>query len=225
MVDIFTISNNGSDFQEEDWERLATIASGNPDPQKVGMFGVGFYSVFALTDEPTVVSGTKAMKFCWQEQTLTCAKSSLKPASLITGSSARTCTVMPLKSERRMVIDSEEWKSYIAQLESFLLRLILFLRNVSRLVLQIDGNTILNVSKDLRMTRPISGSNFASAEGLFVWEDRKTMLSDLLLTAARPSEVPQIATFQLLQSRLVVQVCNMPLHHLPQVSMSVSVLI
>jgi len=42
-------------FQEEDWKRLRNIAEGNPDEQKIGFFGVGFYSLFSITEEPFVV--------------------------------------------------------------------------------------------------------------------------------------------------------------------------
>jgi hypothetical protein len=34
------IINNGAVFTQPDWERLSTIASGNPDSSKIGMFGV-----------------------------------------------------------------------------------------------------------------------------------------------------------------------------------------
>jgi len=47
--------NNGDVFQEEDWKRLRNIAEGNPDEQKIGFFGVGFYSLFSITEEPFVV--------------------------------------------------------------------------------------------------------------------------------------------------------------------------
>ncbi len=34
-----TVINNGTVFTETDWKRVATIADGQPDPDKVGMFG------------------------------------------------------------------------------------------------------------------------------------------------------------------------------------------
>lgn len=39
--------------------RLANIlpADGNPDEDKIGAFGVGFYSLFSVTEEPRVMSG------------------------------------------------------------------------------------------------------------------------------------------------------------------------
>ncbi|KAG9312049.1 hypothetical protein JVU11DRAFT_7329 [Chiua virens] len=64
-VSHWTIKNNGDKFSDNDWERLRTIASGNPDPQKIGAFGVGFYVVFSKTESPIVSSGGRAMKFHW----------------------------------------------------------------------------------------------------------------------------------------------------------------
>jgi len=52
-------------FQEEDWKRLRNIAEGNPDEQKIGFFGVGFYSLFSITEEPFVVSDKSYCGFYW----------------------------------------------------------------------------------------------------------------------------------------------------------------
>ncbi|CAJ0746048.1 3665_t:CDS:10, partial [Entrophospora sp. SA101] len=49
--------NNGFLFRPEDWDRLKNIAVGNPDEQKIGAFGVGFYSLFSVC--------TQTMKFFW----------------------------------------------------------------------------------------------------------------------------------------------------------------
>ncbi|KAF2006235.1 hypothetical protein P154DRAFT_517895 [Amniculicola lignicola CBS 123094] len=65
-----TVSNNGQPFTAADWNRLKSIAEGNPDETKIGAFGVGFYSVFADCDEPFVVSGDKTMAFYWKGNTL-----------------------------------------------------------------------------------------------------------------------------------------------------------
>lgn len=42
--------NDGVLFREEDWQRISRIAEGNPDEEKIGAFGVGFYSVFSICD-------------------------------------------------------------------------------------------------------------------------------------------------------------------------------
>ncbi|KAG2141054.1 hypothetical protein DEU56DRAFT_797004 [Suillus clintonianus] len=57
----WVVRNNGDFFEEKDWGRLTKIADGNPDEQKIGAFGVGFYSVFSITDSPLVLSGGKSL--------------------------------------------------------------------------------------------------------------------------------------------------------------------
>jgi len=58
--------NNGFPFRPEDWNRLKKIAEGNPDEQKIGAFGVGFYSLFSVCENPFVSSGGQGMAFYWR---------------------------------------------------------------------------------------------------------------------------------------------------------------
>ncbi|KAI8803502.1 hypothetical protein BJ742DRAFT_828538 [Cladochytrium replicatum] len=58
--------NNGRPFSGDDWRRLRSIAEGNPDEQKIGFFGVGFYSLFSIAEEPLVTSGNECMVFFWK---------------------------------------------------------------------------------------------------------------------------------------------------------------
>ena len=62
------MSNNGVPFRGEDWARLKRIAEGNPDAEKIGAFGVGFYSVFSVCDDPFVSSGGECMAFYWNDR-------------------------------------------------------------------------------------------------------------------------------------------------------------
>ncbi|KAJ3749126.1 hypothetical protein DFH05DRAFT_638806 [Lentinula detonsa] len=66
----WTFKNDGIIFREEDWNRLKKIAEGNPDEEKIGAFGVGFYSLFSVTEEPFVTSGAEWMGFHWRENQL-----------------------------------------------------------------------------------------------------------------------------------------------------------
>ncbi|KDQ08135.1 hypothetical protein BOTBODRAFT_180161 [Botryobasidium botryosum FD-172 SS1] len=52
----WTVQNDGKGFEAADRDRLKSIADGNPNEQKIGAFGVGFYSVFSVTDTPVVTS-------------------------------------------------------------------------------------------------------------------------------------------------------------------------
>ncbi|CAB4438088.1 unnamed protein product [Rhizophagus irregularis] len=58
--------NNGFAFRPEDWNRLVKITEGNPDEQKIGAFGVGFYSLFSVSENPFVSSGGQGMAFYWR---------------------------------------------------------------------------------------------------------------------------------------------------------------
>ncbi|KAL8791507.1 MAG: hypothetical protein Q9213_000124 [Squamulea squamosa] len=62
----WVIENNGHAFRAEDWARLQEIASGNPDEDKIGAFGVGFYSVFSISEKPYISSGSEALEFYWK---------------------------------------------------------------------------------------------------------------------------------------------------------------
>ncbi|KAH8112414.1 hypothetical protein DFH11DRAFT_1607467 [Phellopilus nigrolimitatus] len=64
----WTFRNNGIVFRDEDWSRLKKIAEGNPDEEKIGAFGVGFYSLFSVTEEPFVTSGDQWMGFYWKDK-------------------------------------------------------------------------------------------------------------------------------------------------------------
>ncbi|KAG9310114.1 hypothetical protein JVU11DRAFT_9726 [Chiua virens] len=63
----YMFQNNGITFRDEDWTRLRKIAEGNPDEEKIGAFGVGFYSLFSVTENPFVSSGGHGMQFYWKD--------------------------------------------------------------------------------------------------------------------------------------------------------------
>ena len=62
--------NDGMPFRKEDWARLSKIAEGNPDPSKVGAFGVGAYTMFSVAEQPMVISSDKMLKFVWKGDAL-----------------------------------------------------------------------------------------------------------------------------------------------------------
>ncbi|TKY86381.1 hypothetical protein EX895_004530 [Sporisorium graminicola] len=62
--------NDGKPFGNDDWSRLRRIAEGNPDPDRIGAFGVGFYSLFSICEEPIASSGDELMGFFWKGDAL-----------------------------------------------------------------------------------------------------------------------------------------------------------
>lgn len=63
----YVLLNDGIPFREQDWDRLRKIAEGNPNEDKIGAFGVGFYALFSVTEQPMVVSGDRWMGFYWKD--------------------------------------------------------------------------------------------------------------------------------------------------------------
>ena len=217
IVHELSISNNGKVFTDDDWVRLSTIASGNPDPDKVGMFGVGFYSVFSLTDEPTIKSGNQAMRFRWDGQALTFSRNS-QMLSHFPGSE----TIMALKSDRSFEYGTVVWEAFLKDLKAFLLRLVMFLRNVKDLYIQVDGSLIFHVSKELNLRPPlrVTKEDAVSIGGLFA-ASMQASYGDLVITARSVTpansatnvsvdreQQTQCSAFQLLRVNLKVQVCK-----------------
>lgn len=72
------VKNDGDIFTNDDWNRLKRIAEGNPDESKIGAFGVGYYSVFSVTESPMVISGSQAMVFNWHGNQLFAKRAELQ---------------------------------------------------------------------------------------------------------------------------------------------------
>jgi Protein of unknown function (DUF3684) len=70
MVTHVMYRNNGTPFQTEDWNRLIKIAEGNPNPNKIGAFGVGAYTIFSISEEPIVLSNQQCLIFAWDQDAL-----------------------------------------------------------------------------------------------------------------------------------------------------------
>ncbi|KAF9225079.1 hypothetical protein BS17DRAFT_879239 [Gyrodon lividus] len=62
----WVVKNDGAAFEDGGWRRLTNIADGNPDDQKIGAFGVGFFSVFSITECPVVISGNRCKRMFYK---------------------------------------------------------------------------------------------------------------------------------------------------------------
>ncbi|KAF9371790.1 hypothetical protein CPB97_001717, partial [Podila verticillata] len=138
--------NNGMDFRAEDWNRLKKIAEGNPDESKIGAFGVGFYSLFSICEEPFVSSGKECMAFYWRND--------------------------QLYAKRAPVPDDEEqkdsWTTFLLDLREpidmlnmdefapFLARSLGFTANLRDISVYLNHHRLLNISKKMREPRPMT---------------------------------------------------------------------
>ncbi|GAA5980148.1 hypothetical protein JCM10908_001550 [Rhodotorula pacifica] len=146
------VRNDGFVFRGEDWSRLTEIASGNPDETKIGAFGVGFYALFSLCDEPVVSSGNKVVGFYWKnggDQLY--VKSAVDEAGLKDVSpEGKPWTTFSM--EVREPAPMPEPNDFARFLSSCLG----FTQNLRTLSLHFDGHRIFTVTKTLAPGRPLA---------------------------------------------------------------------
>lgn len=150
-VNSIMVRNDGFVFRGEDWARLTEIASGNPDETKIGAFGVGFYALFSLCDEPVVSSGSKVVGFYWKnggDQLY--VKSAVAEAGL-----------------RDVSDEGKPWTTFSMDVREpapmpepndfarFLSSCLGFTQNLRTLSLHFDGHRIFTVTKTLAPGRPL----------------------------------------------------------------------
>ncbi|KAG8814868.1 hypothetical protein FRC17_000941 [Serendipita sp. 399] len=141
VIETWVVKNNGMLFRDEDWSRLKKIADGNPDDKKIGAFGVGFYSLFSVTEEPLVTSGTKRMGFYWRngKNQLYVRRGELPPTE--GPISPWTTFTMPLRQIGSL-------PGTPLDLLRFFASSIVFMSNISTVELFLDGTRLGKISKE-----------------------------------------------------------------------------
>ncbi|GAA5986839.1 hypothetical protein JCM11641_007813 [Rhodosporidiobolus odoratus] len=146
------VRNDGFVFRKEDWARLQEIASGNPDEQKIGAFGVGFYSLFSLCDEPVVSSGDRIVGFHWRGG----------------GDQLFVRSATDPSGSANVSKDGKPWSTFLMELREpqpmpepndfsrFLSSCLGFTSNLSSLSLYFDSHLLFRVAKTLAPSRPIA---------------------------------------------------------------------
>ncbi|KAG8813716.1 hypothetical protein FRC17_001459, partial [Serendipita sp. 399] len=146
----WTFKNNGTIFREEDWNRLKKIAEGNPDEQKIGAFGVGFYSLFSITEEPFVTSGTKWMGFYWRDgKDQLYARRGDLPAATTDPAPPWTAFTLPLR-------ETGPLPGAPLDLLRFLASSITFMNTLATVELFLDGTRLGKIAKEVGSPQPIS---------------------------------------------------------------------
>ncbi|KAH0538541.1 hypothetical protein FGG08_004874 [Glutinoglossum americanum] len=136
------VSNNGNIFLPSDWARLKSIAEGNPDEQKIGAFGVGFYSVFADCENPFVVSGSQALAFYWKRNALFTRKLQLGEHT------PNTSFVLDYRNTTSKIPD-------LAGLYQFLATSLTF-ANLRTIELWLDGWNLLVLTKNIEQSASVA---------------------------------------------------------------------
>lgn len=147
----WTFKNDGASFSSSDWSRLRRIAEGNPDPDRIGAFGVGFYSLFSICEEPVVSSGEELMGFFWKGDSLFTrrAKNPAAATDFSPSGKAWTTFFMSLRSPSPLPESP-------LQLAQFLATSLTFTSNVRHIDLFFDSHLLCKLSKTLEDTRPLA---------------------------------------------------------------------
>lgn len=135
------VKNDGIIFREEDWRRLKTVADGQPDSEKIGAFGVGFYSIWSISDEPLVVSGEQMMLFFWKGQQLAVKRAKTPRSEDELGPSGRSWSsiTMPCRSPEPMPDP--------AAFSKFLATALPFTSSILKMSLHFDGVELCRIEK------------------------------------------------------------------------------
>ncbi|KAF8131205.1 hypothetical protein EV363DRAFT_1584042 [Boletus edulis] len=141
----WTFRNHGKPFTSQDWSRLPKIAMGNPDPQKVGAFGVGFYTVFSVTESPYVSSGDKEMEFLWNDENQLNYRFGDLPQAV--ARDLWTTFKMPLREATPM--------PPLSELMQFLASSITFMAHLEELTIFFDHHCLGQIKKSLRQSLAI----------------------------------------------------------------------
>lgn len=144
------VKNDGIVFREEDWRRLKTVADGQPNVDSIGAFGVGFYSIWSLSDEPLVVSGDQMMLFFWKGQQLAVkrAKNPHNDGKLAENGRAWSSITMPCRSPEPMPDP--------ATFSKFLATALPFTTHIVSMSLHYNSEELCRIEKRPAPARPLS---------------------------------------------------------------------
>ncbi|EIW70337.1 hypothetical protein TREMEDRAFT_29286 [Tremella mesenterica DSM 1558] len=155
----YVVTNDGIPFRDQDWQRLKKIAEGNPDEEKIGAFGVGFYSLWSVCDDPFVESGEKWMGFYWKDgkDQLLARSGNLPPSS---SSSIPTTLSGNPWTNFTMALREPTLLEGPLDLARFLVTSLTFMRTIRKINMLVDDIKVFEVEKSVK------GQNRVTRKGL-----------------------------------------------------------
>ncbi|KAF8125996.1 hypothetical protein EV363DRAFT_1349476 [Boletus edulis] len=142
-VYMWTIRDNGGGLDKPQWDRLCTIGDGNQELAKVGTFGVGFYTVLGVCDNPRVRSKGRSLQIQRSEDRELRWK--LEPCE----SDGWTSVELVLKTSVRKRLP------HLPDIARFLISSITFLERVETITVFLADREILSIKKNLQAGSPV----------------------------------------------------------------------
>lgn len=152
----YVVTNDGIPFRVQDWQRLKKIAEGNPDEEKIGAFGVGFYSLWSVCDDPFVESGDKWMGFYWKDgkDQLLARSGDLPPSDTATqdepSSTGHPWTSFTMALREPALLEGP------LDLARFLITSLTFMRTVKKIDMLVDDIKVLEVGKRIKSRQKVA---------------------------------------------------------------------
>lgn len=146
--------NDGRPFTKLDYSRISHIGMGKTEEEMTGTFGIGFTSVFHITDHPRIVSN--GIDFEINVDDLPKIKLAQPAKTTSIHLQMRTQETELSKNIHAEVFGSTKKVRFEAQLPSEIYHDIFFLKNVKRIEYQKNGEKRLFVSKKIRRTETIA---------------------------------------------------------------------
>lgn len=150
--DSLIINHNGLEFSLKDIEGITNIAGEDndkkTDEEKIGRFGIGFKSVYAITNEPHIQSGKYDFKI----------KEFLLPELVSDNNNFKdTCIILPFYNNKKS--NNEIFDSLRKKLEALEHFNLLFLNNLEKIEIKV-GETKREIIK-IESGLPVKGSKIA----------------------------------------------------------------
>lgn len=153
------IVRNSTSFRDEDFDNIEEIARGGKQLETrstIGAFGVGFTSVYQLTDTPIVRSSGREIKFFLETQDL-----EEQPSTVIDFTEFELPyrrEVTPVSITLGMPPVTEDWVEHILnELPDETQRLLLFLRRVDRIAIFDGERLVAEVSRKTSSAKSLGG--------------------------------------------------------------------